>query len=51
MLGLQPNACVMVEDAISGVQAGSAGNFGLVVGIDRYVPAAWVLKHSAELMI
>jgi beta-phosphoglucomutase-like phosphatase (HAD superfamily) len=26
---------VVVEDAISGVAAGHAGNFGLVIGVDR----------------
>jgi beta-phosphoglucomutase-like phosphatase (HAD superfamily) len=26
---------VVVEDAIAGVQAGRAGGFGLVVGVDR----------------
>ena len=34
-LGLEPHECVVVEDAISGVQAGARGNFGLVLGIAR----------------
>ena len=35
MLDVSPGRCVLVEDAISGVQAGRKGNFGLVVGVDR----------------
>lgn len=34
-LGKPPAACAVVEDAISGVEAGVAGGFGLVVGVDR----------------
>ena len=34
-LGVDPAAAVVVEDAISGVQAGKAGGFGLVVGVAR----------------
>jgi HAD superfamily hydrolase (TIGR01509 family) len=35
MLGVSPARAVVVEDAIAGVQAGRAGGFGLVVGVDR----------------
>lgn len=35
LLGADPRASLVVEDAISGVQAGRAGGFGLVVGVDR----------------
>jgi alpha,alpha-trehalase len=34
-LGTTPQRTVVVEDAQSGVQAGRAGGFGLVIGIDR----------------
>jgi alpha,alpha-trehalase len=34
-LGVDPAASAVVEDAISGVRAGRAGGFGLVVGLDR----------------
>ena len=34
-LGVDAGACAVVEDAISGVRAGRAGGFGLVVGLDR----------------
>lgn len=34
-LGVTPARAVVVEDAISGVAAGRAGDFGLVLGVDR----------------
>ena len=34
-LGADPPQSVVIEDAISGVKAGRAGGFGLVVGVDR----------------
>jgi beta-phosphoglucomutase family hydrolase len=35
MLGVPPERAVVIEDAISGVQAGAKGGFGLVIGVDR----------------
>ncbi|WP_298747926.1 HAD family phosphatase [uncultured Serinicoccus sp.] len=34
-LGHEPATCVVVEDAVSGVQAGAAGGFARVIGVDR----------------
>ena len=34
-LGAAPPRAVVVEDAVAGVQAGRAGGFGLVIGVDR----------------
>ncbi|KGM16544.1 haloacid dehalogenase, partial [Actinotalea fermentans ATCC 43279 = JCM 9966 = DSM 3133] len=34
-LGVPPDRAAVVEDAVSGVAAGRAGGFGLVVGVDR----------------
>lgn len=34
-LGVTPDKAVVFEDAVSGVQAGHAGHFGFVVGVDR----------------
>lgn len=34
-LGVDPGRAVVVEDAVSGVEAGRAGVFGLVIGVDR----------------
>jgi beta-phosphoglucomutase family hydrolase len=35
MLGVAPERAVVIEDAISGVQAGIQGGFGLVIGVAR----------------
>jgi beta-phosphoglucomutase family hydrolase len=35
LLGVPPARAIVFEDAIAGVQAGRAGGFGLVVGVDR----------------
>ena len=37
LLGLPTEACAVVEDAESGVKAGAAGEFGIVIGVDRGV--------------
>lgn len=34
-LGVADERCVVVEDAVAGVQAGAAGSFGFVLGVDR----------------
>jgi beta-phosphoglucomutase family hydrolase len=34
-VGVQPGAAAVFEDALAGVQAGRAGHFGWVVGVDR----------------
>jgi trehalose-phosphatase len=34
-LSVEPRAAIVVEDAISGVEAGRAGGFGLVIGVAR----------------
>ena len=36
-LQMEPSRAVVIEDALSGVAAGAAGGFGLVVGVDRGV--------------
>jgi alpha,alpha-trehalase len=35
-LGVEPAEAIAIEDAISGIQAGKAGHFGLVVGVARH---------------
>lgn len=35
LLGVDPSRAVVVEDAVSGVAAGAAGEFGLIIGVDR----------------
>ena len=50
-LGLPCSRSVVLEDAISGVQAGAAGDFGLVVGVDRGAGAASLTEHGAEVVV
>jgi trehalose 6-phosphate phosphatase len=50
-IGAMPERTVVVEDAISGVQAGRAGGFGLVIGIDRVGAAAALREHGADLVL
>jgi beta-phosphoglucomutase-like phosphatase (HAD superfamily) len=40
-----------VEDAISGIQAGSAGKFGLVIGVARKGNAEELKHHGAHLVV
>lgn len=51
LLGVDPARTVVVEDAISGVQAGSKGNFGLVIGIARKGNAEALERHGADLVV
>ncbi len=50
-LGLHPHDCVVVEDAISGVQAGSRGNFGLVLGIAREIEGIRLKEEGADIVV
>lgn len=50
-LEVDPAEAVVVEDAISGVQAGRAGGFGLVIGVDRHGDAAALKKAGAEVIV
>lgn len=50
-LGVAPECAVVVEDATFGVAAGRAGEFGLVVGVDRGAGAAALLSAGADLVV
>jgi beta-phosphoglucomutase-like phosphatase (HAD superfamily) len=41
----------VIEDAISGVEAGRAGNFGLVVGIDHHGDSDVLRRHGADIVV
>ena len=51
LLGVEPARAVVVEDALSGVEAGLAGNFGLVVGVARRGNAEELRRHGAHLVV
>jgi alpha,alpha-trehalose phosphorylase len=50
-LGVSPGRTVVVEDALAGVQAGRAGGFALVVGVDRGGQAQELAAHGAHLVV
>jgi beta-phosphoglucomutase family hydrolase len=50
-LGVVPAQAGVFEDALVGVEAGRAGAFGLVVGIDRAGQADALLAHGADLVV
>ena len=50
-LGVYYDHAVVVEDAISGVQAGSNGNFGLVIGIAREDNAIELKLNGADIVV
>ena len=39
------------EDALAGVQAGRAGDFGCVVGVDRVGQADGLREHGADIVV
>jgi alpha,alpha-trehalase len=51
LLGVPPERAVVFEDAIAGVQAGRAGGFGLVVGVDRGDAAEALAANGAHLVV
>jgi beta-phosphoglucomutase family hydrolase len=51
LLGVEPQRAIVIEDAISGVQAGSDGNFGLVIGVARKGNAEELRHHGAHLVV
>lgn len=50
-LGAVPGRTVVLEDAISGVRAGAAGGFGLVVGVDRGAGAGALTDAGADVVV
>ena len=50
-LGVPPERAIVVEDALAGVEAGRAGAFGLVVGVDRDGHAAELAAHGADVVV
>jgi beta-phosphoglucomutase family hydrolase len=46
-----PASCAVFEDALAGVEAGHAGRFGLVVGVDRDDAADLLRAHGADVVV
>jgi beta-phosphoglucomutase family hydrolase len=51
LLGVEPARAIVVEDAISGVEAGANGHFGLVIGVARKGNAGELRQHGAQLVV
>jgi beta-phosphoglucomutase family hydrolase len=50
-VGVDPLHSAVFEDALSGVEAGRAGHFGLVVGVDRLGQADELMRHGANVVV
>ena len=50
-LGAEPSQAAVFEDALSGVEAGRAGNFGAVIGVDRVGQADALKEHGADRVV
>ncbi len=51
VLGVDAAAAVVVEDALAGVEAGRAGHFALVVGVDHHGHADELRAHGADVVV
>ena len=49
-LDVIPERAIVLEDALAGVQAGHAGGFGLVIGLDRRHQADALREHGADIV-
>ncbi|MFN2388518.1 MAG: HAD family hydrolase [Actinomycetota bacterium] len=50
-LAVPPARTAVIEDALSGVEAGRAGGFALVVGVDRVGQAEALREHGADVVV
>ncbi len=50
-LGVEPVQAAVFEDALAGVEAGRAGHFGVVVGVDRVGQADELKQHGADVVV
>jgi len=50
-LGAKPAEAAVFEDALAGVEAGRAGRFGFVVGVDRTGQREALLQHGADIVV
>jgi beta-phosphoglucomutase family hydrolase len=50
-LDVEPAQAAVFEDALAGVEAGHAGHFGVVVGVDRVGQADALKEHGADVVV
>jgi beta-phosphoglucomutase family hydrolase len=50
-LDVKPEETAVVEDAVSGVEAGRRGGFALVIGVDRHTQPDRLLAHGADVVV
>ena len=50
-LGISADHAAVFEDALAGVEAGRAGSFGYVVGVDRVGQADALRSHGADVVV
>lgn len=50
-LGAKPAEAAVFEDALAGVEAGRAGHFGFVVGVDRTGQHEALVQHGADVVV
>ena len=50
-LGADPAEAVVYEDALAGVEAGRAGAFGHVIGVDRVGQREALAEHGADVVV
>ncbi|RJQ55428.1 MAG: HAD family hydrolase [Actinobacteria bacterium] len=50
-LGVEPEKAAVIEDALSGVEAGRRGGFGVVIGVDRIGQAGELLDRGADVVV
>jgi beta-phosphoglucomutase family hydrolase len=50
-VGVEPKQAAVFEDALAGVEAGRAGGFGFVVGVDRVGQADALRTHGAGVVV
>jgi beta-phosphoglucomutase family hydrolase len=50
-LGVAPAQAAVFEDALAGVEAGRAGGFGCVVGVDRVGQSGALKEHGADIVV
>jgi beta-phosphoglucomutase family hydrolase len=51
LLAVEPAQAAVFEDALAGVEAGRAGDFGIVVGVDRVGQADALREHGADVVV